>query len=157
MDKNPPFASAVDTFRVFLRGEGVSDSIRWIWRDFIYTRRAPGSRHSWTRPIYLDGRQSADIVDVERYYDRGIDRGLGIALRVFCVADGSPCCYIYVPEDETDAEYRMMTSLKCWLPTPPPTAKLICNSIHRAVLRLFLRPSVNSWIEDVPTLAEARA
>lgn len=157
MEKTPPFDSAVDTFRSFLRGEGVSDSIRWIWRDFIYTRRAPGSRKSWTRPIYLDGKQSAEIEDVERYYNRGIDRGLGIALCVFCIADGTPCCYVYVPEDEADASYRMMTSLKCQLPTPAPTARVVANPLHRAMLRLFLRPSCNSWIKNVPSLVDARA
>ena len=156
MDKTPSFASAADTFRAFLRGEGVSDSIRWIWRDFIYTRRTPSSQRSWMRRIYLDGQQSAEIVDVERYYNRGIDRGLGIALCVFCIADDVPCCYVYVPADETDASYRMMTSLKCQLPTPAPTARLVRNRLRRAVLRLLLRPPDSSWINDIPTLAEAR-
>ena len=157
MDKIPPFASAIDTFLGFLRGQGVSDSIRWIWRDFIYTRRAPGSRRSWTRPIYVDGNESAELADVERYYNRGVDRGMGIALCVFCIADDMPCCYVYIPEDETDASYRMMTSLKCQLPTPPPSARLVCNPLRRAVLRVFTRPSPSPWINDVPTLAEARA
>ena len=97
MDKTPPFASAVDTFREFLRGQGVSDSIRWMWRDFIFTRRAPGSRKSWNRPIYLDAALTADVGDVERYYNLGVDRGLGLAVCVFCLADGAPCCYVYLP------------------------------------------------------------
>lgn len=155
MDKAPPFASAVESFSAFLRHENASDSIRWIWRDFIYTRRAPGSRRSWTRTIYIDGKRSADLADVERYYNRGIDRGMGIALCVFCLTDGIPCCYIYVPKDETDASCRMMTSLKCQLPIPPPTAKLVRNPFLRSALRLFLRPSAISWIGDVPTIAEA--
>ncbi len=156
MGKSPPFPSAVETFRSFLRGEGISDSIRWIWRDSIYTRRAPGSQRSWTRPIYLDERLTANLDDVERYYELGLDRGLGIALCVFCIAEDEPCCYIYIPSGETDASYRMMTSLKCQIPTSPPTALVVRHPVHRAILRWLVGVPDNSWINDVPTHAEAQ-
>ncbi len=90
MEPSPPFTEALDTFKRFLRGQGVCDTLRWVWRDAIISRRCPGSRRSATRPIYLDASRLATESDIEAYYNVGVARGLGIALSVFCVVDGLP-------------------------------------------------------------------
>ena len=148
---SPPFDEAVSVFRNFLRQQGQSDTVLWIWRNSIISRRGSGSRKSANRRIFIDRHALADDDSIRKYYDAGVERGLGIALRVFCVADGNPLCYIYLPEDETAAEYSMMSSLKCSLPTPCPTATFVNYQFLAALLRLVIRTPRSAWIKnDVP-------
>ena len=42
----PPFDETIEAFRQFLRKQGRSEEIRWLWREDICTRRAPGSRRA---------------------------------------------------------------------------------------------------------------
>lgn len=151
MNPLPPFVDALTSFKGFLRTQGVSDDIRWIWRNSVISRRCPGSRKSANRPIYIDSTHLAAESDIEAYYGIGVDRDLGIALSVFCVAEGLPYCYVYIPEDETDASYRMMSSLKCSIPEPIPTATLIRSPLLTRIFRYFLPAPANAWtINDIP-------
>lgn len=145
VSESPPFEEALSVFRRFLRRQGVSDNMRWLWRDAIISRRGPGARKSASRRIFIDRQKLADQDSVREYYDRGVERGLGIALRVFCLAEGIPLCYIYVPEDETAAGYAMMSALKCSIPTPCPKATFINHWTIATIMRLFLRIPRSSW------------
>ena len=50
----PPFGEVVESFRRFLRDQGFSDTIRWVWRENICSRRAPGSQRSCNRTVYVN-------------------------------------------------------------------------------------------------------
>jgi hypothetical protein len=130
MESSPPFSEALKVFTNFLRKHKVSDTVRWIWREAIISRMATGTQHSYSLPIYLDAARLADEVDIESYYNVGVGRGFGITLSVFCIADGIPYCFVDLPENESDADYKMMSTLKCSMPIPTPTARLIRNSVH---------------------------
>ena len=145
MQPSPPFDDAVSTFRDFLRSQNVSDNLRWIWRNSIISRRGVGSRYLATRPIYIDNTQLAAEPDIRRYYQTGVYRNLGIRLAVFCIADDDPYCYIELPRDETDAEYMMMSSLKCSIPNPLPIATVVRSAFFARFMRLFIRMPQSSW------------
>ena len=148
---SPPFDEAVSVFRSFLRQQGQSDTVLWIWRNSIISRRGSGSHKIANRRIFIDRHALADDESIRKYYDGGVKRGLGIALRVFCVADGNPLCYIYLPEDETAAEYSMMSSLKCSVPTPCPTATFINYQFLAVLLRFVIRAPQSAWgTNEVP-------
>lgn len=148
---SPPFDEAVSTLRNFLRQQGVSDNVHWLWRDAIISRRGSGSRKSANRRIFIDRNALADDDSIRKYYNAGVERGLGIALRVFCVAGGAPLCYIYIPEDKTAAEYAMMSSLKCSVPTPCPAATFVNYRFVAAILRFLIRIPKTAWItKEVP-------
>lgn len=148
---SPPFDAAVSTFRSLLRQQGISDDLRWIWRDAIISRRCPGSRESASRRIFIDGNALAEDDSIRDYYAAGVDRKLGIDLRVFCVAAGVPLCYIHLPEDKTAADYAMMTALKCSIPTPCPTAIFVESRVVAMVLRFIVRVPMNAWLtNEVP-------
>lgn len=151
----PPFGEAVESFRRFLRNQGCNDTIRWLWREDICTRRAPGSRRSWNRTVYVNLTGPSQTSLVERYYDYGVRRNLGIALEVFCIAAGNPCCIVYVPEDETDASYRMLSGLKLSVPTQPVLARGVTHPWLWASLRLLIGTPNNAWIQDVPRRMDA--
>ena len=147
----PTFDEAVATFRDFLRQQGVSDNVQWIWRNAIISRRCPGSRKTANRHIFIDRNALADDPSIRAHYAAGVDRGLGVALRVFCMADGLPLCYVDVPADKTAAEYAMMSSLKCSIPTPCPAATFVTNRLVTVILRLLIRVPRNAWIaNEVP-------
>jgi hypothetical protein len=152
MNTCPPFASAVETFRQFLRTQANIETIRWIWREDVFTRRAPGSHRSWTRPIYVNLTAASDESLVERYYQIGVQRGLGVALCVLCIVRGRACCHIYIPDDQIDAEQRMMMgSLKFQVPSPPPIAAIAGSPVWRFFHRLLIGAPNNAWINDVPS------
>lgn len=151
LSDSPPFDEAVATFRNFLRQQDTSDDVHWIWRDAIISRRGSGSRKIANRKILIDRSALADDHSIRKYYATGVKRGLGIALCVFCMAEGAPLCYIYIPEDKTAAEYAMMSSLKCSIPTPCPVATFVNTRFVAAILRLFVRTSKSAWIvNEVP-------
>ncbi|QDV86047.1 hypothetical protein [Stieleria magnilauensis] len=129
MQLSPPFTDAEITLREFLGRERLPDTLRWIWRDSIISRRGSGTKRRANRRIFIDATRLANLTEVKRYYDAGVRQGLGLALSVFCLAGGWSCCYVDVPEDDLAAEYRMMTSLRCSIPTPIPVAKLITSRI----------------------------
>jgi hypothetical protein len=153
---SPPFDEAVAALRNFLRQQGQNDTFLWIWRDSIISGRGTGSRKIANRRIFIDRHALADDESIRKYYDAGVERGLGIALRVFCVADGHPLCYIYLPEDETAAQYSMMSSLKCSIPTPCPTAAYVNYRFLATILRLFIKTPPSAWITNEVPLRPAR-
>ena len=148
MQPSPPFDDAVSTFRDFLRSQNVSDTLRWIWRDSIISRRGIGSRYLATRPIYIDQSQLAAESDIRDYYQTGVDRNLGIRLAVFCIANDDPYCYIELPADEAHASNMMMSSLKCSIPDPPPNATIIRRPIFARIMRLFNHMPKSSWANE---------
>lgn len=154
---SPPFDEAVNVLRNFLRQQGQSDTVLWIWRNSIISRRGSGSRMVANRQIFIDRHALADDESIRQYYDAGVERGLGIALRVFCVADGTSLCYVYLPEDETAAGYSMMSALKCSIPTPCPTAKFIKYRFVATILRLFIKIPPSAWIMNEVPLPPARS
>jgi hypothetical protein len=148
---SPPFDEAVSVLRNFLKQQGVSDNVHWLWRDAIISRRSPGSQKSANRRIFVDWHGLADDESIRKYYDVGVERRLGIALRVFCLAGDVPLCFIYVPEDETAAEYAMMSALKCSIPIPCPQATIVKHWLMAAVMRMFIRVPKTAWItNEVP-------
>ena len=146
MQPSPPFDDAVSTFRNFLRSQNVSDSVLWIWRDSIISRRGSGSRYLANRPIYIDDSQLATESEIRAYYQTGVDRNFGIRLAVFCTGNDVSYCYIELPEDEADASYKMMSSLKCSIPTPLTTARVIRSAALASLMRRFIRLPDSAWI-----------
>ncbi|MBT6495404.1 MAG: hypothetical protein HOL01_12705 [Planctomycetaceae bacterium] len=90
---------------------------------------------------------------MERRYEEGVRRGLGINLHVFCYLNARPLCYIWLPEDETDAEYRMLTGLKLSAPSEPgrQTVVGIRWKLRWVWLRwMERRISKHRWADDIP-------
>jgi hypothetical protein len=78
-----------------------------------------------------------------------------MAIEVFCVAAGHPCCFVYVPEDKTDASYRMLAGLHMKVPNKPVMAVAVTHPLFWASLRLLVGTPNNAWIHDLPGRADA--
>jgi hypothetical protein len=151
----PSFDEGISRFRAFLVGQGLGSPIRWIWRDDIITRRAPGSRNSWFRPVFVDFTRPNDNDAVRNRYEAGVTRGLGVEFHVFCVCAGTPCAFIYIPENAVDAEHRMIWCLKCSMPTPCLEATAVTSPIRARWLRMTRGTSIDASILDIPRRSEA--
>lgn len=139
----PGFQEAIKLFREFLTKEGHSKKILWLcrediaWHDFKFYIKEPLS----------DENERL----VEKLYEGGCERGLGVWLDVFCLLKSYPCCYIWLPKDERDAELAMVTGLKMTVPIKPVLAKPVKNClIWRRHRRLGERAGEERWLEQLP-------
>ena len=158
MDTPPHYQIAIDQFRRFLSSQGLQTDFRWVWRDDIRSRRRPGSPKTASRPIYvrLDVIKRTDKdTFAEARYNAGLRRGFGIRIEVAFVAQGVPCCYIYLPADAEDASYRMTCGLCMSVPTPAPEAKVVKNKLIWNTLSLYVGQPEDGWLKYIPRREDA--
>ena len=99
----PPFHAAVAQLQEFIATQGLSPDLLWIFREDVVRLR---------RQTYIKVPVPNNEPLAESLYNSGLPNGLGIHLSVFCLLHGRPCCYVWLPSDSTDADYRMLSGLK---------------------------------------------
>jgi hypothetical protein len=141
--KLPPFEDAVARLRAFLASEGFKTDIIWICREDVFQQ--------WPK-LYVKVPLSNEKSLAEETYNEGVTRGLGVELSVFCFVAGSPCCYVWIPKDEIDAEYRMLGGLKLTIPKPDRQTVVPVKSKTQWIwLKLWSsRHLQRSWVDDIP-------
>ena len=144
----PPFDEALDSFQAFLAKEGLSTNIIWIFREDVVI--------VWGH-IYINAPAENAVWLVEQLYRQGQEVGLGIHLNTFCMLEGRPACYIWLPKDKTDAEYRMLSGLKLSIPAglSRRMATPVANRLRWACLkRSERRLRQSSWADEIriPTM-----
>jgi hypothetical protein len=99
---NTSFDEALDNFREFLLSQGLSTNVIWMFcEDVIFQ-----SDHIFVKtPVSIENELRA-----EDCYKLGQKRNFGIALQAFCLFESKICCYIYLPEDDIDAQYSLMSN-----------------------------------------------
>ncbi len=101
MIENTSFANAEASFQHFLNERNATGKLLWVFREDVACH---GKNVFIKPPVALK-----NTTIMEAYYEFGRKRGLGVCLNAFCLWEERPCCYIYLPEDETDGEYRMIS------------------------------------------------
>lgn len=101
------FDEAKQFFQNFLSEQGLSSDLLWVFGEDIICLP---KRFLIKVPLPAENESFAEIC-----YNVGRERDFGICLHAFCLLDGRPCCYVWLPEDDLDAQYSMMgnLSLKC--------------------------------------------
>lgn len=140
----PSFSEAINRFRQFIEEQGLSSDLLWLFREDVVDR--------WPK-TYLRIPTTDDGTLVEFLYDVGLKRGLGVHLNVFCLHEGRPCCYIWVPENEEDASYRMLSGLKLSVPEQPD--RRIVLPVGSRLRWIWLRSwgalrRKRRWANDIP-------
>ncbi len=137
------FQEALQAFNEFLVKEGHSADVVWIFREDVLTYQ----RRIFLRwPLPRANKQLA-----EQLYEFGRDKGLGLKLEVFCWLRTRSCCYGFVPEDEDEAEYAMMTELKFSVPVEKRYAsKIRMSLLWRAIARFVSMSKLPSWRDFIP-------
>lgn len=150
----PVFCNAVHKFKEFLSHEGRNTDLVWIFQEDVV--------EMWPR-TYIKFPPPENEPLVERLYQKGIERGLGIRLEAFCFLDGRPCCSIWLPNDAQDASYAMLSGLCMSVPTPPDRRVVIQvnTKLHWFWLRVRLilyrlRKRNPIWSDYIPRRADIR-
>jgi hypothetical protein len=113
----PAFDVAERNLVAFLEQQGYPPIVAWVFREDVQSAEST-IRVRWPIP-------SANEVIARGLYESGRTRGLGVELRGVCRIDGVTCCYVWIPKDETEAEYALLPEgeLKISAPTKLPTGE----------------------------------
>jgi hypothetical protein len=117
----PAFNEAVHQFQEFLISQNVSSDLLWVFRE-------DASSHK-RRILIKEPLPPENIRAIESLYERGTERGLGVRLEALCLLDYRPCCYIWLPEDEVDASYAVLSGLKMAMPVDLLAARSVRNAL----------------------------
>lgn len=140
----PAFPDALRQCEDFLTSQKFSPDLRWVFREDVAWRK---------RRIFIKEPLPAENGKlVESLYESGRQRGLGIRLEVLCLLDSRPCCYVWLPKDQIDAEYALllMTKLIISVPTDLQTAESVRNPLMWQMRKLVER--VAGWESSVERL-----
>lgn len=135
-----PFDAALERFRQFDAGQGLPAQVVWVFREDVTSRRR---RIAVRWPVAPDNEAVA-----RKRYGVAVRRGLGLRLEVLCLLGGVSCCTIWVPNDDLDASYAMLSGLKLSVPTNPITARPARKGLTWWLLCWFDRRSRSGWIAD---------
>ncbi len=145
----PPFHGAFAQLQEFIAKQGLSPDLLWIFRQDVVRLR---------RQTYIKVPVPNNEPLAESLYNSGRPNGLGIHLSVFCLLRGRPCCYVWLPSDSTDAEYRMLSGLKLSVPVEQDVATPVRSRLRWKWLKWCeSRVCYSSRADDLPFRAEGPA
>ena len=117
------FAEAEKAFRSFLESHGLNSDIRWVFHEDVAMRHGtflirspiPESNQAYARKLFYIG----------------LHRALGYKLSCLATLNHAPACYILVPEDTMDAEYKMLgeSSVQFSYPDPLKAAESVQHGL----------------------------
>ena len=144
--KETSFDEAQGAFKKFLQKQGHSDRLLWLFREDVISEKG----------VYFIKVPKAN--ENERHakdcYELGRTRGFGVALHGFCLLDNCVCCYIQLPKDDLDSQYKLMSDVYVKYSVVEPIKKgqavrnLILWNIRKWKNR---RKEQASFIDDIPS------
>ena len=141
----PDFRDAVEQLKDFLASQNLSPELLWIFREDVV----------WYKQCIFVKEplpQGNEIV-AESLYERGRQRDLGIRLETLCLLGSHPCCYVWLPEDQMDAEYALLLMSNFIISAPKELkhAKPVRSPLTWRVYKLFEgKPAWISMVERLP-------
>jgi hypothetical protein len=89
---------------------------------------------------------------VAQLYEGGCEQGLGVLIDMFCLVTSQPCCYIWVPKNEREAELALLAGLKFSAPSNPQVAEPVFNDANwRFHASLGQSSGADKWLDHLPT------
>src|SRR5215210_1049540 len=136
------FDEALDSFREFLSGQGLSEDLVWVFREDVIFQR---ERIFIKTPVPAENEARAKAC-----YELGQERNFGINIHAFCLLEFRPCCYIVLPEDDIDAERMLIpeVAVKYSVLSNLTKAELILNPVKWQMLRLLNYKSNINWFNE---------
>ena len=141
----PSFTDATKQLKDFLASQDLSPELEWVFREDIIWRKQlihvrvplPQANESLAKSLYEKGRQ----------------RDLGIRLETLCLLDSHPCCYVWLPEDQMEAECALLLMSKFIISAPNELkrAEPVGNPVTWQAYKLFEGKSAGrSLLEKLP-------
>ena len=148
MDETPPFDEALAAFMNFIRDQGFSTDLAWVFREDVTNC----INENWIRaPIPPVNEEIA-----RAYFEYGRGEGRGVTVSVWCRLGDQSACYVWVPEDDEAASYAMQTPLKLSVPSSPSIALPVVSSLRWRWLTLTNRwHRCTRFLKSLPSRDEA--
>jgi hypothetical protein len=96
----PTLAIAEQKFSAFLGLQHYPTTICWLEPDGVLVDK---NRHFWIREKSAKSAEHAALK-----YSWGLERNLGVELRAICATEAQTFAFMFVPEDDVDAQYHLM-------------------------------------------------
>jgi len=140
------FEEAEEAFRNFLADNEAPTELLWVFREDVIPE-GYGNMAIRT-PLPTDNHERA-----KKCFELGKKRNLGVAFLAFCKLDGATCCFVQLPEDDRDAQYKSMGNRYLKLSrTTMPEARAISNSVLWKIRELFVnRKDYGGWDDMIPS------
>jgi hypothetical protein len=141
------FEEAEAIFRKFLEDNEVSSDIKWIFREDVIIE---GLSVAIRTALPDDNRDRA-----QKCFELGKKRDFGIAFHAFCTLEGNPCCYVQLPENDLDAQYKLMDHryIKFSCRIGMPEAIAVGNNIMWKIRQLFVNKANSIGFDMIPSNA----
>lgn len=134
-----PFETAVERFKKFLVQQHYPPNLLWLRpEDVVF----------WCLRYYFrKSDPSDDVALAKAEFESAIARNVGVALQAECKTVRWSLCRVYVPEDDLDAERRMIpkTGVKISATADPKPAIEVCGRIQWRLLKWLVRKSPPCW------------
>ena len=143
--KDTPFEKAQDTLKNFLHQQEISNDLIWLFREDVISDRG---EYFVKVPIPTENQMFA-----QECYELGRSRGFGVALHALCLLEAQVCCYIRLPENELDAQYKLISDIyvKYSVTTPIESGRAVRNPIVWRTKKWNSRiKKHSSFIDDIP-------
>lgn len=119
--------AAEETFRTFLATQNYPRTICWLMPGDVVVDT---SRHYWVRKRGTEGARYA-----AQKYSVGLERNFGVKLQVICATELETLASVFVPEDDTDAQYHLMgRGLKLSCPVERNATSTVTNPLKWRLL-----------------------
>lgn len=127
-DPPPTLAAAEPRFHSFLRSQKLSQTVCWLMPGDVVVAEGP---HFWVRKRGAEALRYANA-----RYAEGLRRNLGILLEVVCTTENETFAAVFIPEDDIDAQYRLMgRGLKISCPVNRCATSATTNAFRWSLLR----------------------
>jgi hypothetical protein len=126
---DPPqtLSAAEETFRTFLATQNYPKTIFWVRPGDVVVDT---SRHYWVRKRGAKGARYA-----AQRYSVGLERNFGVKLQAICATESETFASVLVPEDDVDAQYRLMErGLKLSCPAERNATSTVTNPLKWKLL-----------------------
>ena len=135
------FDEALTDFREFLLSQKLFTQLIWIFSEDVIFE----AEHIYIKTP-ISNKNEALAKDC---YELGQKRNFGISLQAFCLFESQLCCYIYLPENDIDDQYSLMSNaaLKYSVRTNLKEAESVSNVLKWKMMKLQ-NPKSNSFCKD---------
>ena len=126
---DPPqtLSAAEEKFRTFLATQNYPKTVCWVMPDDVVV---DPNRRYWVRKREVEGMRYAALL-----YSVGIERNLGVKLQAICATESETFASVFVPEDDSDAQYHSMPhGLKLSCPVERYSTSIVTNPLKWKVL-----------------------
>ena len=130
------FTQAEKEHKKFLAENNLPTEILWVFVEDTFSRNTElYETHFWVKLPLPDENKSL----VERQYEIGRQKNLGICLSAFAICEDKICCALIIPKDKEDSELLLMSPeyLKFSCVTEMPIAQAVKNPFRWNIFKFL--------------------